>query len=700
MEDLAAVLQRLIDRPERFKLAKYDGKTDVELYLAEFEQIAAANRWEGPAALLHLKTSLTDDATACKRPADLDGVQRALRATFGLTRNQARDQLETTRHKPTQPLYSFGAEVERLVGIAYPEMAPGAQMDFAVDRFKRALGNRSLQQHLLAVPTDTMEATVRAAEEYLHIGRSRMHDVNSVGETSQRSTVLKTVMALQEKQAEQMSQLAELFKTVMSRTDDSQPRQPFRNHRHDRIIPEDRECNRCHEMGHFAGDCEAPAPVPGPQPTTSLSETRQALRIAVDMDPAPETPASESTRSLTTVPLRERNEENYVGCQDTADMVAYEESSPPSMQLDPVLRPQPTTSPRESSQALRVAVDMDPAPETHASESTRSSTTVPLRQRNEEHNVGCQDTAVMVAYEESSPPSMQLDLAGYSAPGPRLQPTTSPSQSSQVLRVAVDMDPAPETPASESTRSSTTVPLRRRNEEHNVGCQDTADTVAYEESSPPSMQLDVVLRPQPTTSPSESSQALRVAVDMDPAPRTPASESTRSSTTVPLRQRTEKHYVGCRDTADMVAYEESSPPSMQLEPAWYSGPTRYRGTRIYKPTRPAAEWNRCTLPRTELGDEEMVRRHMTRLVQLRHYWERRHGPWEWRAISLRQWDRILMDGLAPDDLPLHDGHDGYTTHGTTEETGDAEPYHLPYSSCEPNRHARRSPWYLQRTLLV
>ena len=60
-------------------------------------------------------------------------------------------------------------EVERLTNIAYPDLLDYTRQEMAVDTFCGSLENAYLQRHLLAIPTPTLEAAVRAGNEFLQV---------------------------------------------------------------------------------------------------------------------------------------------------------------------------------------------------------------------------------------------------------------------------------------------------------------------------------------------------------------------------------------------------------------------------------------------------------------------------------------------------------------------------------------------------
>lgn len=242
MDRLADIIGGL-QRPDRFKLGKFDGSGDVELFLQDFDAVREANHWSDAASLLHLRASLCETAADCKRGRDIDQVRNRLRLRFGITPAQARDRLVGMRRETGQSLHALASEVERLVGIGFAEIPAQAQASFTIDAFKKALDHTGVQQHLLAVPTDTLEATVRAADEYLSLNKksARGHKVNNVSEQSPTSLIA-ILQSIEETQLHILNRLA---------TEDN------KRGSSSRATIEVRECFNCGSKDQSA--CENPA---------------------------------------------------------------------------------------------------------------------------------------------------------------------------------------------------------------------------------------------------------------------------------------------------------------------------------------------------------------------------------------------------------------------------------------------------------
>ena len=171
MEEL---LERLLHMQTRhaepkFKPPTYRGDIDVELFIHQFCEVMTANQWSGRDATLHLRACLEGSTAECGRGQTVDEIIANLRARYGLSAKQARDKLSTIRKKAAQSFHDLGAEITKLVHIAYPRLDEAFHTETSLEVFNRALHHRSMQQHLLARPHTTISEAVRIAEEFLQV---------------------------------------------------------------------------------------------------------------------------------------------------------------------------------------------------------------------------------------------------------------------------------------------------------------------------------------------------------------------------------------------------------------------------------------------------------------------------------------------------------------------------------------------------
>jgi hypothetical protein len=250
---LATALQR--QAPPRFKPPKYDGSTDVELFVTQFNDVRHANNWDGAETLLHLRSCLEKDAIDCGRGEDYEEVLDNLRARFGLSVRQARDRLSALRREPNQSLHSLGVEVKRLVRLAYPTMAPADCTRLAVEALKKAIDDRALSRHLLALQCDTVESVVLAAEEYFQVAGSNLKHRSTVavlgreGPTSQTQPVEnKDLMVRLVTALEQSSRVLAQFAAQNQVAAGSGQNQPAR-------MTRSLNCHKCGSPDHWKKNC-------------------------------------------------------------------------------------------------------------------------------------------------------------------------------------------------------------------------------------------------------------------------------------------------------------------------------------------------------------------------------------------------------------------------------------------------------------
>lgn len=271
MARLADLLHNMMrDRPEnRFRAPEFDGTQDVELFIRQFQDVAAANNWDAQATLLHLRKALVNRANDCGDGVDAAAIFAALRLRFGITPRQARDKLRYLAKDGRQSWHEFGATVERLINIAYPDLPAANRAELALDNFGRGIDNRALQRHLLAVPPANIPAAVRIAEEFMQVAGSsvkqRLNAVDHVEETT--SVIQDGAMATRN----QPDKFAELLEAVRRNTDaisklmEGTVGQPANN----RPGKPARLGLRCYNCGgpHFKRDC--------PKPITRVAEIQE-----------------------------------------------------------------------------------------------------------------------------------------------------------------------------------------------------------------------------------------------------------------------------------------------------------------------------------------------------------------------------------------------------------------------------------------
>ena len=166
---LAQVLSTL-RTSDKFVAPSYDGASDVELFITQFMDVAVANRWTDGDATLHLRSRLTGTAQGCGLGTTVEEILAALRARFGMTMRQAKERLMNLRRTENQPLQELGAEVKRLVGLAFPTLSSHDQEGMCLDYFLRVFDNKALQRHMLAIKPGSLAEAIQSVDEYLTAG--------------------------------------------------------------------------------------------------------------------------------------------------------------------------------------------------------------------------------------------------------------------------------------------------------------------------------------------------------------------------------------------------------------------------------------------------------------------------------------------------------------------------------------------------
>ena len=167
-----ALRQSGISTPrESYRAPTFMGEGDVELFLRQFDDVAAANGWSDAQQTLHLRAQLSGPAQSCGRELNKVEIVEDLRARFGLTSRQAKDRLSSLKRGARQSLHDLCSDITRLVGLGYPTLPRVDQDAMTLDYFLRAVDSKPLQRHMLAIRPETPREAVVAAEEFFGYDR-------------------------------------------------------------------------------------------------------------------------------------------------------------------------------------------------------------------------------------------------------------------------------------------------------------------------------------------------------------------------------------------------------------------------------------------------------------------------------------------------------------------------------------------------
>ena len=258
--------------PERrdFVPPQYTGKGDVELFIRHFMDVAGHNDWSRQATLLHLRAALKEEATDCGRAEYIDGIVGALRARYGLTPREARARMVGLKRDARTTLHEHSTTVERLVEVAYPEVPADTRRTMAVDTFSTTIGNGYLQRHLLAVDTPTLEAAVRAGNEYLqiqpgHRTGERQRVTTFDDEREEQEEEVQRTEQVSAPVADPMAKMTEALNLLVEKIAQLKPTEPESPHGRHNDMAATLGCYYCGELDHYASECwEFPSPNPRP----------------------------------------------------------------------------------------------------------------------------------------------------------------------------------------------------------------------------------------------------------------------------------------------------------------------------------------------------------------------------------------------------------------------------------------------------
>jgi hypothetical protein len=180
----------------KFKPPKFSGDTDVELFINQFLDVADASKWSERESVLHLRSNLEGPAISCGQGTDLEEIFGDLRSRFGITPRQARIQLGQLQKKHKQTFHELGAEVVKLVRLAYPRQGQAFHNETALETFHRAVNNKSLQHHLLARPHESIAEAIIICNEFTQVesGRTTIATIDTPEPKRDNSTTVQDML--------------------------------------------------------------------------------------------------------------------------------------------------------------------------------------------------------------------------------------------------------------------------------------------------------------------------------------------------------------------------------------------------------------------------------------------------------------------------------------------------------------------------
>jgi hypothetical protein len=157
-------------------------------------------------------------------------------------------------------------EIEKLIRIGYATMQAADQTTMAIETLKRALDHKGLARHLLAVPCNTVDAVVTAAEEYFQVsgtyvaprGRHTVATLETEHEVKAVKTEQDTMQQLLKAVEENTCMLGQLMRQNTGRMQESSPVTADQSpnwRMAQSTVPRTRTCFVCQSPDHFKKDC-------------------------------------------------------------------------------------------------------------------------------------------------------------------------------------------------------------------------------------------------------------------------------------------------------------------------------------------------------------------------------------------------------------------------------------------------------------
>ena len=148
------------------KIPLYDGRTDVEDFIALFEHVSILYDWAPHLKTAKLKTSLQGTAMECGRPDAWRDIYAALRARFGISEAEAKRSLLAMKTGHHDKLRELADRIRKLTDLAYPTVAAGVRETLALDQFKRCV-SPDISLFLVSRPPEDLDEAVAFCGEYV-----------------------------------------------------------------------------------------------------------------------------------------------------------------------------------------------------------------------------------------------------------------------------------------------------------------------------------------------------------------------------------------------------------------------------------------------------------------------------------------------------------------------------------------------------
>ena len=243
----------------------FDGTTDVDVFLQQFNEIADHNRWSEVERRLRLGIALRGPATS-----GIDGETYAimceqLHKQYALTEDVASRLLKDIRRERNENIFQFSQRVTQLVRKVYPELSAD-QQDQQVKRelISTVPQGSQLAWTLRLTPPGSLEEVdvmnkYETFSEQSHVSRLGTEKVTALEDqvAKQAAAQLASQEAMMRQFAAMQSNLMEQLMTTQKQMVEVQ-KEVLANLRSKPSNRQEVRCFNCHEKGHYARDCSKP----------------------------------------------------------------------------------------------------------------------------------------------------------------------------------------------------------------------------------------------------------------------------------------------------------------------------------------------------------------------------------------------------------------------------------------------------------
>jgi len=225
----------------------FDGSTDVDDFISQFEKVAAFMDWEDDEKSIRFQMAVSGTARKGLTSNTFDGICTQLRSRYQLSETGSIALLKALKWKTNDNVHEFAAYVRRLVNTAFAELDEDQREQRAIKELTNALPSscNTLIWELRNRTPGTYEDVIDMVQSFNEM--TVTPKVNKV-ETEEVSSLRKEVATQAELIQQMVATQMEMQKQLTAVLSKSKPRRDNSS-----IV-----CYHCRKEGHIAWNCKAP----------------------------------------------------------------------------------------------------------------------------------------------------------------------------------------------------------------------------------------------------------------------------------------------------------------------------------------------------------------------------------------------------------------------------------------------------------